>query len=197
MGSPKTEAGLLSRVRDFEPMNEEAGEDEYSDGKTEQAKDGNKRRDGFGQDRENCQGTVDGQTDGAEMLQIESDAQPLGPGRKDRSDGFPSHYQNARNDGVLEEQAESEEDGAVAKTCESRYQKIGAQLAEAGAVKDVRSALGTKARVDEAEASENGCLEECDGNNRAGKKFSNDQDFFSYRNQELVMESALDHFAAE
>ena len=178
-------------------MNEEAGEHKDSDGETEQAKDGNEGRNGFSHDGKDSHGTIDGQFDGAEMIQIESDAEMLCPGGKDGSDRFPAHQHSSGDDGIFEKQAESEEDGAVAKTCESRYQKIGAQLAEAGAVKDVRSALGTKARVDEAEASKNSCLEECDGNNRAGKKFSNDQDFFSYRNQELVMESALDHFAAE
>jgi len=190
-------ARLLGGVGDLELINEKAGEDKDRNGETEQAEDSNERGDRFSDDGKDSHRTIDGQFDGAEMIQIESDAEMLCPGGKDGSDRFPAHQHSSGDDGIFEKQAESEEDGAVAKTCESRYQKIGAQLAEAGAVKDVRSALGTKARVDEAEASKNSCLEECDGNNRAGKKFSNDQDFFSYRNQELVMESALDHFAAE
>lgn len=121
-------------------MNEEAREDKDRDRETEQAKDGNERRDGFGHDRKDCQRAIDGKADGAEMLQIESDAQPLGPRRKDRSDRFPSHYQNARNDGVLEEQAEGEKHGAVAQAGECCNEEIGTQLAETWAIKNVRPA---------------------------------------------------------
>ena len=71
-------------------------------------------------------GPSTGQFDGAEMLQIESDAQMLCPGGKDRSDCFPSHQHSAGDDGILEEQTESEKHGAVAETGESRHQEIGA-----------------------------------------------------------------------
>src|ERR1700722_6395340 len=178
-------------------MNEEAGDNQDRDGETQQAKDGKKRRDGFGDDCENCHGTVDRQFDWAEMLQIESDAHPLGPGGKDRSHRFPAHQHGSGDDGVLEEQAESEKHGAIADARESRHQEIGAQLAEAGSVKNVRSSRGTQAAICEVEASEHRRFEQRNGNGCAGKKFTNDQDLFPYGNQKLIVESALDHFAAE
>ena len=55
-------------------MNEEAGESKNGYGETEQAKDGNKWRNGFGNDRENGQRSGDGQINGAKMLQIKSNA---------------------------------------------------------------------------------------------------------------------------
>ena len=61
-------AALLSGVGDFEPMNEEAGNNQDRDGEREQAQDGDEWRDRFGDDRENGHGTVDGQFDRAEML---------------------------------------------------------------------------------------------------------------------------------
>jgi hypothetical protein len=68
------EARLLSRICDFEAMDEEAGQDKDRDGKTEQAEDGNKGRDRLGHDSEYRHGTFDGKIHRAEMLQIESDA---------------------------------------------------------------------------------------------------------------------------
>src|ERR1700689_2726650 len=121
----------------------------------------------------------------------------LGPRRKNWSNRFPSQQHGSGDDRILEEKTKSEKHGAVAEASESRCQHIGAQLAETWPVKDIRSAFGTKARVDKAEAGNHGSLEERDGNNRACEKFSNHQDFFSYRNQELIVKSALDHFAAE
>jgi hypothetical protein len=73
-GGTDSKARLLGRVGDFEPMNQEAGENENCDGKTEQAEDGDERRDRFGDDGKDGHGTFNGQFDGAEMLQIESDA---------------------------------------------------------------------------------------------------------------------------
>ena len=132
-------ARLLGRVGDLEAMNEKTGHDKDRDGKAQQAKDGDERRDRFGDNRENRHRAIDGQFDRAEMLQIESDAQPLRPGRKDRSRCFPTHQHCSGDDGVLEEQAESEKHAAIADARESRHQEIGAQLAEAGSVKNVRS----------------------------------------------------------
>jgi len=106
-------------------MDEEAGENKDSDSKAQQAEDGKEWRDGFGHDGENCERAIGGKADGTEMLQIESDAQPLGPGRKDRSDGLPSHQHNSRDDRIPEEQAESEKDRAIAEASESRDEEIG------------------------------------------------------------------------
>ncbi len=131
------------------------------------------------------------------MLQIKSHAEQLGPGREDWGDRFPSHDHNSRDDRVLEEKAEREKHGAIAETSECRHQEVGSQLAEARSIKDVRFGRGTKAAVHQAEASKDGCLEECDGDDRAGKKLSYYQDFSLYRDEKLIMESAFDHFAAK
>src|ERR1700723_4099948 len=140
-------------------MNEEAGKDENSDGKTKQAEDGNEWRDRFGNDGENSHGALDGKLHWAEMLQIESDAQVLGPRRKNGGDRFPAQQHSAGNNGILEEEAESEKDGAVSETGERGDQEIGAELAEAGAFEHVGATRCTEAKIRDAEASENRCFE--------------------------------------
>src|SRR5258708_32999565 len=104
------------------------------------------------------------------MLQIKSHAEQLGPGREDWGDRFPSHDHKSRDDRVLKEKAEREKHGAIAETSECRHQEIGTQLAEARPVKNIRFAGCTKPAIHEPEASEHGCFEQRDGNNRAGKK---------------------------
>src|SRR5271168_2949571 len=121
----------------------------------------------------------------------------LCPGGKDRIDRFPAHQQHSWNDRILEEQAESQKHSAITETSESRYQEIGAQLGEAGTVENVRSARGTEAAVRETKAGKNRGLEKHDGNDRAGQKLSNHQNFFSDRHEKLIVERTLHHFAAE
>src|SRR5580658_453656 len=178
-------------------MDEEAGQDKNRDGETEQSEDGYKGRDGLGYDGEYGHGTFDGKVHRAEMFQIESDAESLCPGREDRSDRLPAHQHSARDDGIFKEQAEGEKHGAVADARERRRQEIGAQLAQTRAVKNVRTARRAEAAISEEEAGKNGDFEEGNGNDRAGEKFSNHEDFSSDRHEKLVVESALDHFAPE
>ena len=123
--SSKTLARSLGGVGDLEPMNEKAGEDKDRNGETEQAEDSNERRDWFSDYGKDSHGTIDGQFDGAEMIQIESDAEMLCPGGKDGSDRFPSHQHNSRDDGIFEKQAESEKDRTIAETSESRDEEVG------------------------------------------------------------------------
>jgi hypothetical protein len=118
-------ARLLGRVGDLEAMNEKTGHDKDRDGKAQQAKDGDERRDRFGDNRENRHRAIDGQFDRAEMLQIESDAQPLCPGRKNRSERLPAHQHGSGDDGILEKKAESEKHGAISDTREGGHKKIG------------------------------------------------------------------------
>src|SRR5690348_9944659 len=101
------------------------------------------------------------------MLQIESDAEPLGPGWKNRGDRFPSHNHNSGDDGIFEEQAQSEKHSAIAETSESCHQKIGAQLGETRPIKNIRFTRRTKAAVHEIEARNNRSLEKCNGNDRS------------------------------
>src|SRR5260370_13703022 len=131
------------------------------------------------------------------MLQIESDGEHLGPVRKDGGDRFPSHDNDSWDNRILEEKAESKKHSAVADTSEGRHQEIGPQLSEARHVKDIRCARRTKTAIHEVEASKDGCFEEHDGNDRAGKKLSYDQDFSSYGHEKLIMKSAFNHFAAK
>ena len=70
-------------------------------------------------------------------------------------------------------------------------------MAEAGAVKNIRSAGTAKPLIDEIETGQDGCFKERDRNNNASKKFSDDQNFFSDWNEKLIVESACDHFTTE
>src|SRR6202043_2369706 len=107
------------------------------------------------------------------------------------------HQHSAGYDGILEKQAESEEDGAVAETGESRYQEVGAQLAEAGTVKNIRSACSAEAAVGQVEASKNRGFKERNRNDCPCEEFSNHQYFFSDWNEKLVVEGTRDHFTSE
>src|SRR4029077_18406535 len=134
---------------------------------------------------------MNGHTNGAKILQIESDAKPLGPGRKDGGDPFPSHNHHTGDDRIFEEQAEGEKHGAIAETRESRHQEIRPQLAKARSIKNIRFSRRTKAGIGEVEASKDGHFEERDGHDRAGKKLSHHQDFSAYRDEKLIMEGAF------
>src|SRR2546421_12144879 len=103
---------------------------------------------------------MDGQANGAEMLQIESDAEPLSPGRKDWGDRFPAHDHNSRDDRILEQKAESEKHSAIAEASQGRHQEIGPQLAEARPIKNIRFARRTKAAIHEEDASNDGCFKQ-------------------------------------
>jgi len=71
-------------------------------------------RPGFGNDSENRQGASEGQIHGARCFRLESDAGASGPNAgKGTGAGRPSnHDYNSRDDGILEEQAESEKNSA-------------------------------------------------------------------------------------
>lgn len=104
-GEIRAKARLFGGVGDFDAMDEEAGQDKDRDSETKQTEDGDKRGDGLSDDGENSHGTADGESDGAEMLQIKSDAQPLRPGGENWRDGFPAHQHRAGNDRVFEKKA--------------------------------------------------------------------------------------------
>src|SRR5215203_5849925 len=126
------------------------------------------------------------------------DAYLFQPGREEKVDPLPTVKQQAGDDRVAEEQTDDQKDGSVSDACEDRDPEISEELAPARSVEKIPRGLGREEpevkyqhRADRRDAEQH---DRCD---EARQVFADDKDFAPYRREKIVVQTAVDHFAAK
>ncbi len=98
--------------------------------------------------------------------------------------------------GIAEHHAEKKKDRSVSQAGKDHDGEIGLQFSCAGAVEDVVLPGRTEGDIDEREVGEDGAAKQDHGADGPGGEFGQEQNLAAHRREQIEMEAALDHLAA-
>src|SRR5581483_363110 len=123
---------LFGSVADLEAADQLAGECENQGCEDDGAKNRSDCAYWFADYGEKREQTICGDGDWAKLLQVVRHAEALHERRQNWAERFPSQDKRCGNDWVFNEQAEHQEDGAVADAGQRRDTQIGQELSHSG-----------------------------------------------------------------